>query len=74
LAPDATSDSVQIVVPKQVCRTFSIGGAAKVSGKWVKSVGPAQDKEILADSFTLLHGSQIQVGIFNFGLYLVSAF
>jgi aspartyl/asparaginyl-tRNA synthetase len=61
LASDVTSDSVQVVVPKQVCRTFSIGGAVKLSGKWVKSSGSKQEMEILADKFTLLHSNQLQV-------------
>lgn len=55
------SDTVQIVVPKEVCRNFSIGAAAKISGKWVKSIGDQQDKEILADEFTVLHPNQFKV-------------
>jgi aspartyl/asparaginyl-tRNA synthetase len=50
----AASTSMQIVVPKAVCRKFPVGGAAKVSGKWVKSMGAGQEMELMADSFTLM--------------------
>ncbi|KAI6182307.1 putative asparagine--tRNA ligase, mitochondrial [Aphelenchoides bicaudatus] len=60
LTPDAASDPIQVVIPKKVCRNFSIGGAAKVSGKWVKSIGAGQEMEVLADKFTVLHTNEHQ--------------
>jgi aspartyl/asparaginyl-tRNA synthetase len=46
-------------VPKQICRNFSTGATAKVKGTWVESIGPGQDREILADEFIVLHQNQI---------------
>lgn len=49
-----TTGSLQIVVPRSVCKSVTVGSAVKANGKWVKSEGAQQDMELFATDFVVV--------------------
>ncbi|CAI4220819.1 unnamed protein product [Auanema sp. JU1783] len=49
-----SSEVVQVVVPKNVCSSVSMGSAIEVTGLWTKSSGNLQEAELSASSCVVL--------------------
>ncbi|KAE9417067.1 hypothetical protein Angca_003147 [Angiostrongylus cantonensis] len=54
LSDGTTANQIQIVVPKDLCRTVPVGSAVSVTGRWQSSSGSQQDFEVLASSCEIM--------------------
>lgn len=67
---DGTSPhKIQVVVPRTLCSTVSVGSAIILHGEWVVSPGQGQSMEFLADKCLFMGKSEEHVSTLNYLKY-----